>query len=50
MTGGEILPIGSGTTGEMGSDDPQMVEKLGKSLLDRRFFRCNWGFDGPSPE
>ena len=50
MAGGETLPIGAGTAGKMGAGDPQMVEKLGKSLLDRRFFRCNWGFDGPSPE
>ena len=50
MAGGETLPIGAGAAGKMGAGGPQMVEKLGKSLLDRRFFRCNWGFDGPSPE
>jgi hypothetical protein len=40
MAGGETLPIGASTAGEMGSSDPQMVEKLVKPLLDRRFFRC----------
>jgi len=50
MAGGEILPIGASAAGKMGSGDPQMIEKLGKSLLDRRFFRCSWGFDGSSPE
>ena len=40
MAGGETLPIGAGAAGKMGSGDPQMVEKLDKSLLDRRFFRC----------
>jgi hypothetical protein len=40
MAGGETLPIGAGTAGEMGSGGPQMVEQLVKSLLDRRFFRC----------
>jgi len=50
MAGGQTLPIGAGTAGKMGSGDSQMVEKLGKSLLDRRFFCCSWGFDGPSPE
>jgi hypothetical protein len=39
MAGGETLPIGAGAAGKMGSGDPQMVEKLIKSLLDRCFFR-----------
>jgi hypothetical protein len=34
----------------MGSRDPQIVEKRGKSLLDRRFLWCSCGFDAPSPE
>jgi hypothetical protein len=34
----------------MGSGDPQIVEKRGKSLLDRRFLWCSCGFDASSPE
>ena len=40
MAGSQTLPIGTSTAGKMGLGDPQMVEKLVKSLLDRRFFRC----------
>ena len=50
MAGRETLPIGAGAAGKMGSGNLQMIEKLGKSLLDRRFFRCRWSFDGSSPE
>jgi hypothetical protein len=50
LVGGETLPVGAGAAGKMGAGDPQMVEQLVKPLLDRRFFRCGWRFDGSSPE
>jgi hypothetical protein len=50
VVGDQTLPIGTSTAGNMGSDNVQAVEKLGKSLLDRRFFWCSWGRDGSSPE
>jgi hypothetical protein len=50
IAGGETLPIGACTAGEMGSGDPQMAEELVKPSLDRRFFRCGGGSDGSSPE
>jgi hypothetical protein len=50
VVGDQTLPIGPSTAGNVGSDSVLAIEKLDKSLLDRRFFWCSWGCDGSSPE